>query len=274
MRPVGRLSSGVMPEIDPPLITLVVPGKWSNAAFLAARLEQTPGGYALGGDVVRNAATGRTYAAEVLPRADGMKHAFELAGQGRMRRSDVLAVGNHTLSLRVSGFGGSGGAAVEMMRLGASLLGAGGSGVLVETSGIAHNKEDFLKLAGDRDTGGRYWAFVTLVGQQRASTPVAGGEPVPAGTYYSCGMQALGFRDVITDVLTDPQQAWSVCHQFNGYVHQSGVPMNDGDPIGNEHGALYRVKAEDCLHYPSGHPYHNPYGMWRIVKTGELPGKN
>ena len=77
-----------------------------------------------------------------------------------------------------------------MMRVGSSVLGAGGIGVLVESSGVAHNKEDWMKLAGDREAGGRYWAYVTLVGGKAAD-----GRPPQ---FYSCGMHALGFPDVIT----------------------------------------------------------------------------
>jgi hypothetical protein len=252
--------------VDPPLIVFTIPGRWRDAADLAARLAVTPGGYVLDGPVIRDAGTGRTYAADLLPHDDKLQDVFFLAGMGRMRKADVLAVGNHATSVRVKGFGGSPAAAVEMMRVASSLLGAGGLGVLVESSGVSHNRDDWMKLAGDRDPGGRYWAYVTLVGGKRD-----GDRPAE---FYSCGMHALGHPDVITDVVADPQAAWSVCHQFNGYVHQSGVTLKDGDPLGNEHGTLYHVRAEPCRHYPREDLYHNPYGMWRIVKSGGEMAQN
>ena len=58
---------------------------------------------------------------------------------------------------------------------------------------------------------------------------------------------------------------------MNGYLDQSGTPINDGDPIGSEHGALWRVRAEPRTHFRRGDLYHNPYGMWRIVRTEAFP---
>ncbi|HEX8911707.1 MAG TPA: hypothetical protein VF796_05065 [Humisphaera sp.] len=247
------------PHVDPPLIVFTIPGRWADAADLAARLAATPGGYVLDGPVVRDTRTGRTYAADLLPHDDKLKDVFFLAGMGRMRKADVLAVGNHATAVRVKGFGGSAAAAVEMMRVASSLLGAGGLGVLVESSGVSHNRDDWLNLAGDRDPDGRYWAYVTLVGGKRD------GDRPPE--FYSCGMHALGHPDVITDVAPDPQAAWSICHQFNGFVQNHGDELNNGDPVGNEHEAQFRVRKVPCVHYPPGDLYHNPYGMWRIVRA-------
>jgi hypothetical protein len=253
-------------DVDPPLIVFTVPGKWRDAADLAAKLAATPGGYVLDGPVVRNTATGRTQAVDLLPHDPRLKDVFFLAGGGRMRRADALAVGNHASAVRLRGIGGSVAAAVEMMWLATAVLAAGGSGVLVESSGIAHTRDDWLKLAGDPQSGGRYWAYVTLV-----SGRAGNGGP---GGFYSCGMHALGYPDVITDVVSDPQEAWSLVHQFNGYIHQSGIEMHDGDPMGNEYGTLYKVRHEPCDHYPPGDLYHNPYGLWRIVRTKDTPADN
>jgi hypothetical protein len=254
--------------VDPPLIVFTVPGKWRDAADFAARLAATPGGYTfdLAKAVIRNADTDRTQAAELLPRDPALKDVFFLAGGGRTRKADALAVGNHVSAVRLRGFGGSDAAAVEMMRLATAVLASGGVGVFVDSSGIAHTKDDWLKLAGDPKSGGRYWAFVTLV-----SGTAGDGGP---GGFYSCGMHALGHPDVITNVVADPQEGWSLVHQFNGYVHQSGVEMHDGDPLGNEFGTLWKVRHERCEHYAPGELYHNPYGMWRIVSTGDKPTDN
>lgn len=250
-------------SVSPPLISFTIPGKWRDRADFVERLAQTPGGYVVDGDVVRDTKTGRAYAIELHGHDPKLKDVFFIAGMGRMRKADTLAVGKHATSVRLVGFGGSVPAAVEMVRVATSVLAAGGIAVLVDSSGVSHNREDWMKLAGDREPGGIYWIYVVLIGgtAQRAGGPAD-------NEFYSCGMHALGHRDVITDAIADPQQAWSVCHQFNGYVYQSGATINDGDPLANDFGPLYRARAEPCTHYPPGDLYHNPFGMWRIVRTG------
>ena len=246
------------PPIDPPLIVFTIPGRWRDAADFAARLAAAPGGYVADGPVVRDTNTGRTYACDVRPHDPGLAHVFFISGMGRARRADALAVGNHTAVVRLTGFGGSEAAAVEMMRVATVVVAAGGIAVLVESSGVSHTKADWMKLAGDPKPGGVYWAYVILVTGKHLG-------------FYTCGMHALGHRDVVTDVIADAQEAYAVLHQFNGYLLQSGIPIRDDDPIGNEHGALWRVRAEPCDHLPPGDLYHNPYGMWRIVRTEAFP---
>jgi hypothetical protein len=60
---------------------------------------------------------------------------------------------------------------------------AGGAGVFVDNSGIAHGATDWLTLFDDAANGGAYWAFVTVVRTE--------------DELYSLGMHVLGFRDAI-----------------------------------------------------------------------------
>ncbi len=85
-------------------------------------------------------------------------------------------------------------------------------------------------------------------------------------------MHALGRRDVVTDAVADPQEAWAVCHHVNlRSLQDDGSAYNDNDPVGGPLGSAFRVRAERCAHHPPGSPFHNPYGMWRIVRTEAFP---
>ncbi|MDB5297010.1 MAG: hypothetical protein JWO31_2993 [Phycisphaerales bacterium] len=157
-----------------PLIVFAIPGKWSDRTDLVARLAAAPGGYVVDGPTVRDANTGRAYGCDLRPRVPGLADAFFAAGGGRIRRADALAVGNHASVVRLTGFGGSVAAAVEMMRVATVVLAAGGIAVLVESSGLAHTADEWLNLAGGRDPGAVYWAYVTLVAGGEGGGEVAG----------------------------------------------------------------------------------------------------
>lgn len=38
----------------------------------------------------------------------------------------------------------------------------------------------------------------------------------------------------------------------------------DGDTLGTDERRAYRMRQVPCGHFPPDHPYHNPYGMWRL----------
>ncbi|MDB5297009.1 MAG: hypothetical protein JWO31_2992 [Phycisphaerales bacterium] len=85
-------------------------------------------------------------------------------------------------------------------------------------------------------------------------------------------MHALGHRDVVTAVAADATDAWALCHGFNATVWRSGRAIADGDAVGGEPaGGAYRVRAEPCTRHPPDSLYHNPYGMWRIVRAEAFP---
>jgi hypothetical protein len=199
-------------------------------------------------DVMIERATGIRFPSGVSPHDDEIHEIF--AQDGRLSEAEVRRIASHDVKVHVSGPGGSPEAARAVMRAGTALLRAGGFGVMVDNSGNAHGVEDWLALAGDEKPGGLYWAFVGAAGSSEE--------------VWSCGMHCLGFRDAEVRGGPGKNEMGFLLHNFLGYAYQSGVAINDGDPLGDEEGAMFRARAHPCTRFPPGTPFHNPYGIWRL----------
>jgi hypothetical protein len=192
----------------------------------------------------------------------GSAHDDEIAElfehDGRLGFRELKEIDAHKTKVHLAGPGGSVETARAMMDAAAAVVRAGAFGVMVDNSGNTHGKKDFLKLAEDREPGGMYWFYVASTGD-RAEREL-----------FSTGMHCLGFRDAELPDVQDPQQAWLTLNNFLGYCYQSGVPISDGDPCGDEDEPQFRVRHLECHRVPRGTPFYNPFGVWRLDPyTGE-----
>jgi len=245
-------------EESVPEINLRVPGPWRSPGELAERLATEGGGFRVDGEFIVNDTAGSRFDWGVSPHDDELHELF--AGNGRSTEEEVDRVAAHAVKVHVSGPGGSPDAARAIMAAATALLKAGGYGVMVDNSGNTHGVDDWLALAGDAQPGGLYWAYVSMAG---------GSEEV-----FSAGMHCLGFRDAEARVPNIPdgpgrEEIGFLLHNFLGYCYQSGIPVNDGDPLGDEESALFRARHRPCTRFPAGTPYHNPYGVWFLEPIGE-----
>src|SRR5207248_3070114 len=136
---------------------------------------------------------------------------------------EVAAIAAHKVKVHVCGPGGSVKNARARMDVATAIVRAGGTGVMMDNYGNTHSAKDWLKLAGDTQPGGLYWAYVAVTAEPEE--------------IWSCGMQCLGFRDVsLPDPPEDRELGGFLVHNFLGYVYQSGVEIKDGDPLGDEKG--------------------------------------
>lgn len=135
------------------------------------------------------------------------------------------------------------------------LLGAGGTGVKIDSSGLAHGPVRFRRLA-TQGLLGAFDAFVTLVGSRDGA--------------YTCGMAAFGLADVAVppqipaadraELLTAAAQ-WMLLRRpevRNGEWFATGF----AEPA-------YRLRHEPV---PAGNPLlANPQGRWTLQPTGTEP---
>lgn len=251
-----------------PTIVVGVPGPWADLdQAMQALVDVGNGRYvgkALPGEEDATAGAGLVdmetdwaCACEFRPRVAGLEAGFMQTGYGRVTPRDARAVSRHRSILMFMAPGGSVETARFMMDAVTLAIRAGGLGVFIESTGVAHAPHAWLKLAEDTSPGGLYCAFVATIGPKG-----------PRRTCYTCGMHNFGHRDALTDMFDDPQEAAFILNSFLGYLYQSGKTVGDGDLIGSEEGTEgqhFRVVMEPCkLHDPQD-LFHNPYGMWRIV---------
>jgi hypothetical protein len=146
---------------------------------------------------------------------------------------------------------GSVDAAKQIMQAAAAVLTAGGAGVFVDNSGIAHGATDWHALNDSADDGGVYWAFVSTVRGE--------------GVLYSIGMHILGFRDAIVPATADEERDYRTIHSFLGFTAFSGAKIKDGDLVSDPSLPTLRAYAQPDDRTPREAPMHNPFGRWRLT---------
>ena len=159
-------------------------------------------------------------------------------------------IDNYNVNACLIGRGGSIAAAKRMMEGAAAVLAAGGAGVFVDNSGIAHGATDWLTLFGDADGGGVYWAFVSAV---RSEEEV-----------YSLGMHVLGFRDAIIPSTGNSEYDSRTLHSFLGYSAFSGAAIEEGEVFHDAVLPTFRAYEQPDDRVPDDAPMFNPYGRWRL----------
>jgi hypothetical protein len=160
-------------------------------------------------------------------------------------------IDHYHVNICLTGRCGSIETAKQIMMAGAAVLTAGGAGVFVDNSGIAHGATDWHTLHDSADDGGVYWAFVTTVRGE--------------GVLYSIGMHILGFRDAIIPATDDEDRDYRTIHSFLGFTAFSGAKLSDGDLVSDVTLPTLRAYAQPDDRVPCKAPMYNPFGRWRLT---------
>jgi hypothetical protein len=240
------------PLDSPPLIDLRIPGPWGSVRELDQALRDAEAPYRVDGAELAHCVSRHRAAWTVSDHDDEICEVF--AGGGSLSREEIERVASHRVKIHVYGPGGSPETARAIMDAATALICAGGSGVMVDNSGLTHSPQDWLDLAGDLEAGGLYWAYVAATFDSRASIA------------FSSGMHCLGLRDaeLPTHDIPDRQIAGFLLHNFLGYTYQSGRTVIDGDTLDDESGACFRARHIPCTRFAANTPFYNPYGIWRL----------
>jgi hypothetical protein len=234
------------PGIEPPEVTLRIPGTWSDPEEFYSRL---PRGCRCTAESLL-LADGIEFELHALPADDDFPQIFASSCPKLPTDEERDEIDNFTVNICISGKCGSIEAAKQLMTGAAAILEAGGAGVFVDNSGLAHGATDWQSLNDGADDGGVYWAFVTTVRAEKE--------------LYSIGMHILGFRDAIIPRTDDEERDYRAIHSFLGYSAFSGAQLSDGDMIRDAQLPSFRVYAQPDDRIPENAPMFNPYGRWRM----------
>jgi len=162
-----------------PRITLRVPGDWSHPKELLERLPNefrlTPEALFLpdGTEI------------EFIPlEPDGQfPQIFQSACRRPPTNDELAALARYTVNVGLSAAGGSMESALAMMKAAAAIVRAGGAGVFIDNSALAHGGSDWIAMTDDGGPDAISFAFASII---------RGPEEV-----YTMGMQVMGFPDLM-----------------------------------------------------------------------------
>ena len=238
-----------------PKITLRIPGDWSHPGEL---LERLPDGVRL------------TPEALILPNGPKVDF-FPMAPDGEFPRifesscrrppgdDELAVVTRYTVNVGLTGPGGSLESALTMMHAGAAIVRAGGAGVFIDNSGLAHGGDDWIKMTDDGSPDAISFAFASIVRGPRE--------------VYTMGLHVMGFPDLLMRSVDIDEQGETIVEIIR-YVCGSGRPIGVGHLLADERGPRFQVVAitQDDLDPRS--PMHNPFGRLKIVSAKDIAEGN
>ncbi len=236
-------------------IALRIPGQWSHPSELIQRL---PAGCRL------------TPEALSLPDATRVEFgAMDADNQfaGIFRSScrepptddELTAVDGYTVNVCLSGPGGSMDAARTMMQAGSAIVRAGGAGVFIDNSGLAHGGQQWLAMTEDGGPDALSFAFVSIVG---------GGADL-----WTMGMHVLGFPDIVMKRADVERGGFDIVEVIR-YLAGQEKPVGHGHVLADLDGPRFQTFLEEGDENLAGSPMHNPFGRLKLVSIRDIAETN
>ncbi len=238
-----------------PQITLRIPGDWSHPKEL---LERLPKGYRLTPETL--VLPDKTEIEFVPMEPDGQfPQIFESACRWPPTDDELAVLGRYSVNVGLKGAGGSMESALAMMKAAAAIVRAGGAGVFIDNSALAHGGSDWLAMSDDGGPEAISFAFASII---------RGPEDV-----YTMGMQTMGFPDVMMRA-SDVDERGEMMIELIRYICGGNKPIGVGHVLADEYGPRFQVVANERDEFESESPMHNPFGRLKIVSAKDIAESN
>jgi hypothetical protein len=236
-------------------IAFRIPGPWSHPRELLARLPAdcrlTPESLTLpdGTQVGFGAAPADKQFAKI----------FRSSCRESPTAEELATVDGYKVNVFLMGPGGSLDAARAMMRAACAIIRAGGAGVFIDNSGLAHGGQNWIAMSDDGGPDALSFAFASIV---RGKTDV-----------WTMGMHVLGLPYIVmkrSDVETGGFDIVEVIR----YLARGDKPMAHGHVLADLDGPRFQAFREDSPADLARSPMHNPFGRLRMVSMKDIAETN
>jgi len=239
----------------PVTIALRIPGKWSHPRELLQRL---PAGCRLTAEALVLPDTTRVELGAMG--ADGQfAQIFRSSCREPATEDELATVDGYTVNVLLSGPGGSMQAARKMMQAGAAVVRAGGAGVFIDNSALAHGGRHWLEMTEDGGPDALSFAFVAIVRGQ--------------AEVWTMGMQVLGLRDIVMKRADVDAGGFDIIEVIR-YLSRGEKPIDDGHVIADFNGPRFQAFTRDSAEGVVGSPMHNPFGRLKLVSMRDIADTN
>ncbi len=240
----------------PVTIALRIPGQWSHPRELSQRL---PADYRLTPEALILPDTTKIEFG-AMPADDQFAEIFRTSCRQPATPDELAIVAGYTVNLFLRGPGGSMPAARTMMQAGAAVVRAGGAGVFIDNSALAHGGQHWLEMTEDGGPDALSFAFVAIVSGQ---TDV-----------WTMGMHVLGLRDIVmkrADI--EGPDGFDIIEVIR-YLARGEKPIDDGHVIADLDGPRFQAFTQDSVEGLAGSPMHNPFGRLKLVSMRDIAETN
>ena len=148
-------------------------------------------------------------------------------------------------------------AARMIMKAAAIMVRAGGAGVFIDNSALAHGGGLWLEMTEDGGPAAMSFAFVGIVLGDR--------------DIWTIGMHVLGLRDIVVK-REDLDDRFDIVEVIQ-YLIRGDKPVDDGHIV-ILNTSWFRCRKEDGNPRLVGTPMHNPFGRYRMLKLSDIANNN
>ncbi len=239
-----------------PLITLRIPGDWSHPGKLVERL---PPGFRLSPEALA-LPNGTKIDFVAMAPDDEFAGIFESSCRRPPTQNELAVVARYSVNIGLTGPGGSLESALTMMQAGAAIVRAGGAGIFIDNSALAHGGETWLELTEDGGPEAISFAFASIV---------RGREEV-----YTMGMQVMGFPNILMRS-RDVDERGETVIEIIRYICGGGRPIGVGHVLADDKGhPRFQVLAKMDDEFGAQSALHNPFGTLKIVGAKSIAEDN
>jgi len=236
-------------------IVLRIPGQWSHPRELVQRL---PAACCLTGEaLILPDATQVEFGA--IAADEQFAGIFRSSCRNPATEEELATVAGYTVNVFLSGPGGSMQAARTMMQAGAAVVRAGGAGVFIDNSALAHGGRAWLDMTEDGGPDALSFAFAAII---RGKTEV-----------WTMGMHVLGLRDVVMKRAEAEVDGFDIVDVIR-YLARSDKPVDDGHVLADLGGPRFQAFTEPSNPDLVGSPMHNPFGRLKLVSMRDIAEAN
>jgi hypothetical protein len=239
----------------PITIALRIPGRWAHPRELIQRL---PAGCRLT-DAGLALPEATPVALGAMPADGQFAQIFRSSCREPATEDELATVDGYTVNVCLSGPGGSMQAARTMMQAGAAVVRAGGAGVFIDNSTLAHGGQHWLDMTEDGGPDALSFAFVAIVRGQ--------------AEVWTMGMHVLGLRDVVMKRADAEASDFDIIEVIR-YLSRGEKPVDDGHVLADLSGPRFQAFAQDSAGGLVGSPMHNPFGRLRLVSMRDIAETN
>jgi hypothetical protein len=192
-----------------------------------------------------------------MPPDDQFAQIFRSSCRRPATPDELAIVDSYTVNVGLSGPGGAMDDALTMMRAGAAIVRAGGAGVFIDNSALAHGGNDWIELADDGGPDALSFGFVTIV--------------TGTSKFWTMGMHVLGFPDLEMQHADGDEE--TIIESLR-YLCKSDKPISNGDLLADEHGPKFQAIATASEKFGTDSPMHNPWGRLVLKSIKSIAESN
>jgi len=238
---------------DPVTVALRIPGKWSHPKELLATL---PTGCRLTPEALF-LPDGTEVGFGAMAADDQFAKIFRSSYRQPATAEELATLDDYKVNILLSGPGGSLRSARTMMRAAAAIVKAGGAGVFIDNSALAHGGKNWLDMTEDGSPEALSFAFVAIV---------AGKTEV-----WTMGMHVLGLSDIL--MKRSDADDFDIINMIR-YVSAGDKPVETGHVIADLGGPRFQAFVQDGPENLVGSPLHNPFGRLKLLNMQDVAEMN